>query len=340
MPELRCKAALLLGLACAWPIASARAEEPEIITVHSSDCADLRMDELQRLLNLELALGSGPSDPRPRSLALRVRCADDRIELRVVDPKTGNDLARSIPAPARDEPGRERVIALAVSELFSSAWLDLLSAPEPTPEVYEPPPSEPPSPPVASPPPPVQRRDAIVVQAGIRVRRLQTPMPMGALAVGYGGWLHPSWGLFGGVALEYGGRPTPLGSVHAIVVGPHLRGAYRSRASRRVRALASLGAALDYLRLQGVPDQPGVQAGSAQALSADVFASVGIAIDLRRGWLEIPLQGGFLVPGPRGRVSGHDPVRTDGGWIGIAIAWAIRLHAVGDRAEIAHLAGM
>jgi hypothetical protein len=66
-----------------------------------------------------------------------------------------------------------------------------------------------------------------------------------------------------------------------------------------------------------------VRVGTAQAIAADLRGSVGPIVDLRRGWLEIGLDGGFVVPGPRGRVSDRDPVRADGGWLGLGLTWAI-----------------
>jgi len=195
-----------------------------------------------------------------------------------------------------------------------------------------PPPAEPS--PVADPPPPIPpRRDAITLLAGVRARRLQAPMPMGALAIGYGGWLHPHWGLFGAVGVEYGGRPTALGSVHALLLGPRLHAAYRSRARKRVRLFASLGAGVDWVRLQGFAARDGVREGVVHGIAADVFAGVGLAVDLRRGWLEIPLGGGWLVPGPRGRVTDRDPVRVDGGWLGIGVTWAIVPRRISPRAD-------
>src|SRR5687768_11965167 len=186
-------AAMLAVAFIAWPEPEARGEEPEIITVRSSDCADLDVGELQRLLNVELA--PAPGDPRPAELALRVRCVDDRIDLSVVDPKTGKELERSIVAPPRNERGRERIIALAVSELFETAWLDLLVAPEPARIDPEPPPVEPapppePAPPSTTPPKPA-RRDAITIGVALAARRIQAPLPTGGVALGYGGWLRP-----------------------------------------------------------------------------------------------------------------------------------------------------
>jgi hypothetical protein len=316
--------------ACAWlasvlvamPAVGRAAEPAPPVIVRSTDCADLRNDELQRLLNLELA--RDPAGGGADSLLLRVRCLGDRIELRVVDPSTGQELQREIPAPPPGEPGRERIIALSVSELFSSAWLDLLVAPAP--ERVRPPPPEPEPAPESSPPPPTAprpRRDGVLLSAGVHVRHAQAPVTTGALGLGYGGWVHRNWGVFGRVTAEYGGRTTPLGSVHALALAIGPRASFRTGARKRVRFHASLGASLLYLRLRGHTDRSDVRVGTAQALAADLRGSVGPIVDLRRGWLEIGLDGGFVVPGPRGRVSDRDPVRADGGWLGLALTWAI-----------------
>ncbi|MCA9650015.1 MAG: hypothetical protein KC501_08910, partial [Myxococcales bacterium] len=116
------------ALVVAWLMVSqvARAEpsSPRVV-VEADRCIGLRSDEVGRLLDIELAtvtteLRSGPP------LEVLLRCEQERMTIEVVDPLTRKRLSRDIPVPL-PEPGRERVVALAISQLFAASWLELLT---------------------------------------------------------------------------------------------------------------------------------------------------------------------------------------------------------------------
>src|SRR5690606_27993696 len=113
------------------------------VTVRADDCQGLSQAEVGRLLDIELAMVTTEIRSGP-PLEVGLRCEGERLTIEVVDPLTRKRLARDVPAPA-PEPGRERVVALAISQLFAASWLELLSAsepPPPPPDDHAPPPDE------------------------------------------------------------------------------------------------------------------------------------------------------------------------------------------------------
>jgi hypothetical protein len=144
----RCGVAARAIVVVAWlaMAAPAAAEPLTRVVVQAEGCEGLAQAEVARLLDLELAMVTTEIRSGP-PLEVGLRCAGERLTITVLDPLTRKRLERDVPAPA-PEPGRERVVALAVSQLFAASWLELLSATPPPP----PPPDEP-APPSRAPTP-------------------------------------------------------------------------------------------------------------------------------------------------------------------------------------------
>ena len=112
----------------AWLVAAAPAPEaaPSRVVVQAEGCEGLAPEEVGRVLDLELSMVTTEIRSGP-PLEVGLACAGERLTITVLDPLTRKRLERDVPAPA-PEPGRERVVALAVSQLFAASWLELLSA--------------------------------------------------------------------------------------------------------------------------------------------------------------------------------------------------------------------
>jgi hypothetical protein len=290
-----------------------------------ADCSDLDALEIGRLLVLELEALTG----RAQSAQLppvRLTCHDASIRVSVDDPVTGKTLARDVPAPAADDPTRDRIVALAVSELFLSSWLELLLPPEtrvaprpaPAPEVV-----------VARPMAyqgvePEPARWEVELRGGVRWRSLSDPylgyQPglLGALV--FSDWVRcfvttgleldraerergdvrsRAWGLGAGAGLRAGANHTLFWDVGALLSGVFVQTRGRSDRADTTESSAS-GVGWEWALLGG----PGLHLGSFT--------------------LRVEAQGGVSVPRMVARVTGETPVQWGGLWAGAAIGIGVR----------------
>lgn len=314
-------------------IVGASPDEMPHVRVRTTACPDLDSSELERLLALELVGRHADEEDIP-TVVIGVRCVEEILQLSVVAPGTGRRVHRELPAPHPDDPARERVVALTLSELFETAWLDLLSAPPGWSDSTTSD-EETSTPPAAPPPPAPRRRDEVIFAASARLRHLPGIFPTGRVEVGYGGWLRPSWRLFGLADVEYGGTRRELGVVHGIGTALGAGATYRSPRIGHVTLDISLRGAARYLRLVGVSDEVGVDTGSAQGIAAEGTLTIGPTFAFERTRLGLFVEGGYTAPGPNGRITADDPARMDGGFIGLGLELAVppRRTATSDRTK-------
>jgi hypothetical protein len=292
-------------------------------------CGDLDGAEVRRLLDLELVAldGAGVAE---RSPTVTVTCAEGRVAFSVRDPRGRELLQRVLPAPDPDQPGRERVVALAASQMLTALeWL---------PEE-----AEPDAPPAASPPeqPPrrvsAARRTAPAPASGapsplrlggfaaVRARHLHEPFPV--LRFGAAGQWHlsPDWHVAAYVAGEGGERSVAGGSVRAravfagIGVGHtlHLAGAWSLVSAVRVFA--------GYGELRGVEPRAGFESARARGALADVELAWGPQLQLGPGFFEVRGEGGSLFPNQAsGLVEGESAAGYGGVWLGASLGAGLR----------------
>jgi hypothetical protein len=313
-------------LAAASP---ATAEPTTRVVVQAEGCEGLAQAEVARLLDLELTLVTTEIRSGP-PLEVTLRCVGERLTITVTDPLTRKRLTRDVPAPA-SEPGRERVVALAVSQLFAASWLELLSASPP-----------PPPPPNDTMPPP----DPTAVEAARRVAEQSTATASRAprrtleLLAGAGargraleaagrlaaartelvlrGWLRPAVGLVALVGWDLGQSTRRLGQVrgHAITAGGGLAWSVRP-------GVVGLGGhvlvAGGWARVRGLPREPGVPAGANAGLTAE--AAVGLGPRVRYGRLRLDLDAelGAMLRAPVGLVADGPPMTMGGLWAGLVL---------------------
>ncbi len=106
-------------------LAPSLARAAVVVPVGAEGCGALDLAEVERVLALELAhlLSEKSSVTLPK---VRITCAGAEMRIRVDDPVTGKTLERTLPMPTEPK-GRERTMALAISQLFLTSWLELLS---------------------------------------------------------------------------------------------------------------------------------------------------------------------------------------------------------------------
>ncbi|MCH9683880.1 MAG: hypothetical protein K0V04_20780 [Deltaproteobacteria bacterium] len=326
-------AAMAMG---GW-LAIAPATSPTRVVVSTEACDGLSDAEVGRLLDIELAMVTTEIREGP-PLEVRLRCEPERMTISVVDPLTRKRLARDIPAPT-DELGRERVVALAISQLFAASWLELLTTAEPP----EPPPGDPPT---APDPPAVDaaRRVAqartdrnaepdagpqgreleLLLGAGGRGRALESSGRLAAarLELSFRGWFRPSIGVVGLVGYDIGQRTRRLGQVRgqAVTAGGGLAWAWRpDRARARVGVGGQVVVAGGWARVRGVPREPAVPAGSVSGLTAEVAAGVGPRVHYGRLRFDIDGELGLMSQSPTGRVEDGPAMTLGGLWMGLVL---------------------
>lgn len=310
----------LLGLVVGAPDAVGHVDAIEIATVQ---CPGLDADEVARLLALELddvvpQLRANPP------LRIELTCTPPILGLAIVDPITDKRMARDVPLPL-DEPGRERVVALAVAQLFSASWLELLlPTPAPAAKVS----SEPRPPPAAivaaranatarvrRP----ERSVALLVGAVVRGRALERgPLVAGGGEIDLRPWFGAA-ALVVRVAFEGTAVHREFGTVRAWMVGAGLGVAGRLRVSPRwqLGVTAVISGALG--RLRGVASAPDVPTGAVTAATGQLALGMGPRVALRGALVELDAEiGGTLRP-PEGLVSGGAPVSLGGLWAGAAL---------------------
>jgi len=326
---------MLLG---ALPLGAsvAHAAPPERVVVGAQGCEGLAPGEVGRLLDLELAMVTTEIRSGP-PLRVELHCGGERMTIEVVDPLTRKRLARDIPAPD-PEPGRERVVALAISELFAASWLELLTTPVPPP----PPPDDPTPPPdptaveaarrmserrIEHPPEPEpapapsRRALELLVGAGARGRAL---LDDGRLGGGHTelrlrSWLSPGLGVVAVVGWDLAQRSRRHGLVRGQVVtagGGLAWGVWPSR----VGVGGHVSAAGGWARVRGLPHEPGgVDEGANAGLTGEVSLGLGPRVHYGRLRLDIDAEAGAMLRAPMGVVVGEPPMSMGGLWAGLAL---------------------
>ncbi|MBL8716616.1 MAG: hypothetical protein JNL79_11505 [Myxococcales bacterium] len=106
-------------------LAPSLARAAVVVPVGAEGCGALDLAEVERVLALELAhlLSDKTAVTLPK---VKITCAGAEMRIRVDDPVTGKTLERTLPMPTESK-GRERTMALAISQLFLTSWLELLS---------------------------------------------------------------------------------------------------------------------------------------------------------------------------------------------------------------------
>jgi hypothetical protein len=283
-------------------------------SVELANCPALDGKAIARHLADELRAMSVELD-RLEAPPIHIDCAQDSLRVEVRDPLTGKTLARDVPAPKAHDPAADRMVALAVSELFLSSWLELLLPPAER------------KPPPAAPPVSVSSAEEVARKAvapsttrvdttvlgGIGVRDLGKPYPTLRLGLRSG----PVFGRvapFVGVGFETGQARRERGTVSTRSVTIALGVRWRLLGGARA-ALDLVGSgAFGYAFAHGSAAQSTDVASSASGALVELGLGLSPAVDL--GGVELffePLVGNTF-PKLSARVAGEAPVRWSGLW--------------------------
>ena len=308
------------------PAGRARAQS-RAVTVQATACEDLDLTEIERLLAIDLAEVS--AQLKEGTPTVHLTCSAGSVKIAVPDPITDKRLERDIPAPPQN--ARERTIALAVSELFLTSWLELLLSER-------------------------TRREA-------SVRVVSTPAAAGAAERMARGSVHvitgTRWEIALASAARFHDRSAPLtlwetslrptiflsGGLHLSIEAGYARG-NAARPNGVVDAsLARLGlgaglrsprfgvlsfdvgasASTVYARLEGRPSNDGVSGASAAGVGGEVSIGGGPLLSLGIFRIGADARAIATFPTLSGRVSNVDPVKLGGAWFvvsaSLGLAW-------------------
>jgi len=322
-----------LGSAAVWTVAASiviaspgRAQE-RALAVTADGCEGLDVHHLEELLRLELGDVVRAAPAQAPLATARVVCERDAILLSIEDALTGKRVARAIAGPVAREQGRERVLALAIAQLFDASWLELLTRPEA--HEARTPRSIPAARAAAR--TRVARRVAIpsarvtgtridaAIAVGVRARDLAHPFVSLSAAPRITLWLDRRWGALAEAGIELGTASRQSGDVamRAARLGGGIALRSSDTAPLRVDARALVLGVL--MELDGAPRLDGIIGDSASSVALD--AVVAGAVRGQIDWLEIALEleAGSTFHAPRGLVRAEPDVSPSGPWIGAGL---------------------
>lgn len=316
---------------------------PSPLEIDISACPGLHPERMADRLSAELTAASGRGAiPALPPVRVEFRCEVDQVEIRIEDPVTEKAVSRTTPAPAVDDPERERVLGMAATQLVIASWLELLvRVPVAAPVIDATMEADPgsgaagtPSPrqtaraiaeaaiPQSPPPVPRLRPNAISIGLGPRVRGA---VLTGGAALQYGRLLDPNWQILVEGGAEGGRVQRSLGRVDALVARLGAGARYRSRPVGDLRFDAVATAHVAYVDLRGLTDDSRVKTGRAWGVSGDFAGAVGPTVDTPRLRAGLLLEAGYLVSGPEARVRGDATVQLHGPWVGAQLRVGVRL---------------
>lgn len=313
-------AMLVLVLVCAR---SADAEADPRVDL--TDCPGLDAREIARVLGIEiealLARRHGMDLP-----PVQLTCHGSSVRVTVSDPVTGKTLARDVPAPGVDDPTRDRVIALAVSELFLSSWLELLLPPDTRVVPL----------PAAAPQvvvvtrvarraiDPDPRRWEIGLQGAARWRDLGRPY-VGIQPSLVAGFVFSDWlRLFVATGLEIDRAARQRGSVRSWASGLGIGAGLRAGGNGTLFWDAGVLVSAVSVQTSGQAQTDGTAESSASGLGGEAVLLAGPGLQVGCFFARLEAQGGVSFPGFAARVAGEERVQWGGPWVGAAIGLGLR----------------
>jgi hypothetical protein len=313
------------AVASLWAAATASGEaraETRAIDVAAEGCPDLHAEEVERILEIELASVSGHWTG-PERMRVELVCHGPQLTIVAVDPVTDKRLSRELTVGPHVA-DRDRTVALLVSQLFLTSWTELLLTP----------PAEAAPLRTATPPP-------LVARAAEKMARsaLEPPAVTGALAAVAGprvrDWSAPVVGVRAAL------RPS-------LLVGRHLRAfvelAYERGSADRaggtvgysfVSAAAGVGwrppslgpvvfdlaasAGPAYVDVQGNPSQPTVAGASTSGAVAELAIAAGPSVVVGPTRIGLELSVGETVPRAVAHVAADKDVSLGGLWASVCL---------------------
>lgn len=299
-------ALLAAALAGAAPAAAAPA-----IRVDVQACAGVDAREVERLLAIELET-LAPTG----SIDVGLTCAGPRLRMTARDPVLGRALVRDVELGPPD-PGRDRTIALLVSQLFLTSWAEEF--------LEHPVPHAPPVGPVTvTPQRPVPRPASWDVQlaAGTRLRDWDAPALAGTVSVTGRRRVGPVQ-VLALAAFEHGAADRAAGSAvwNLGELGAGL--GWRSAEHHRVAVSAALTGSAALAQVRGDAASAAYAGSSVGGALGQVALTAGPCLVRPRWRAGLDLELGATWPRATARIAGDRALALGGPWTGarVWIGW-------------------
>jgi hypothetical protein len=290
-------------------------------------CLDVEQAEVQRIVGIELrALMTNRESAAEPITRVGVDCYNPLVEIRVEDPVTRKALVRRIDLSTTERSVRARLLALAIAELVSSSWTELVSNPEPS---------------VAPAGPAASEKERTAAKQVVQVQQEARQKP-----IAFGAGAHSRWFLRGlgpllggqvevvprlpigiltlGATVDHGVSSTALGEVSATTASGGI--GWRAHWSDSTWLLeAGAEGRLGAIWLSGTPRAPDQVAGSGGVAptGGPVFVVRMGILPAERTVFTLGAELGYAVIGAAGRVEGVRAVRLDSAWVGVTLGLAL-----------------
>ena len=310
----------LTGVILYWiPVAKSMTKSTSTdLIVEAEKCPGFSESELKRLILLEigevLAVQS-PGNP----LGVIFECADRKMKLTIRDSFTDKEITRVIAEPPKHLPGRERVSALAASQLFLASWAELFTPGFPEESL----PADVSAETIRSAKQFVEQRIrlprkeptesfSLSVDGTVSVVDLRNPFPMYGARITIGFFLHQRWRIFASILFSGGRAERDAGRVDVVSGGAAVGAALDWLRAGRFSMNSSIHIAGHYLSLSGMPASELYTGSSFARITGETFISTGPRIRLGRFNLGMDAEAGILFPWISGLVSGEPAVKPYG----------------------------
>ena len=291
-------------------------------------CVPVQADRVlaQTALELDVPVVSAAA-ARPNATRVQVRCVESHLQLRVADPITGKHLERTLALTTDEVDVAGRMVALAVSELVLTSWMELtMRAPQPATTGFSPPSPE--ARRVA------QERAELRTQPVARVRYVQAlgqiVGPFQRVGAGFGGGLRLGWtsnqAWLGGdwdLVASRADADEPAGTIRVSTWSTGLRGAFRLHLDR-FWFDAGPGVRAGLARLDGSPSDSARTRGVTLAGTwAGPVVYLGGGVRLWHCVISVGAEAGYVLRSVSGQIEGGSPVSIDGPWVAgsVGLGW-------------------
>lgn len=309
---------MALALAGAAPLPASAQD----VSVEAESCDTLDIERVEALIEVELSA----SRLGDRAIEVRLRCDPMEVQIRVQEPLSVHHLERTLPRPRDEAP--ERAMAIAIAQLLTASWTELILSLEelrlrsaPPLEVATPV-EEPSEAPIESPPAaPALRID---LRVGARAHDFVAPFPTfrGTLALGVP--VIPELSIVGALAFETGLAERSLGSVmmqaYQLALGVELPLARAGVFALTADVLASGG----YVVLSGEPASATSRGATRGGFGGDLALGVAAWLVLDRLHLGLRASIGAGL-GVKGRVWNEPSVRYGRGFADLSFVIGVGL---------------
>lgn len=289
------------------------------VSVAKVGCADLDIEETERLLRVELAVVAARAE-RPRAPTVTVACSNSTLHIEISDPVTQATRGFDVPAP-QGTAGRERTVALAASQLFLSSWLEMIvreppRKPEPHPDA--PRVDKPPSLRSSHHARPEPEHEELSLAVGGKAHDLGQPFASAGLELLGVRVFDRRWFVGLRAAGENGTAQRSSGAIHSRAFAFGVLGGLRfDSGAWELDAAACLG--LSVLHASGEPSVMNAVGSSATGSAAELALLAGPALRLPPFRVALSAEAGLLEPAISLRTAHDRTTRLDALWLGGAL---------------------